>query len=66
MAYSGVFMTIFIYLLTNLFIYLYLTTLRQVLSLFSKITMMLWGGINIRGTVVAILTVSPFNYVWKN
>ena len=38
---------LFIYLLT--FIYLYLTTLRHLLSLFSKIIRPLWGGINITG-----------------
>jgi len=48
------------------FIYLYLTTLRQLLSLFSKIIRMLWDGINITGIVVTYLTVNPLNYVWKN
>ena len=45
---------------------MYLTTLRQLLSLFSKIIRMLWDGINITGIVVTYLTVNPLNYVWKN
>jgi hypothetical protein len=56
---------LFIDLLTLIYLFV-LMTLRKLLSLFSKIIRMLWDGVNITGIVVAYLTVSPLNYVWKN